>query len=25
MGILDPRLGERLIGYLEGMSRLTER
>jgi predicted RNA-binding protein YlxR (DUF448 family) len=24
MGILDPRLGERLIGYLEGMSRLTE-
>ena len=25
MGILDPRLGERLIGYIEGMSRLTER
>jgi len=25
MGILDPRLGERLIGYLEGMGRLTER
>jgi len=24
MGILEPRLGERLIGYLEGMSRLTE-
>jgi uncharacterized protein len=25
LGILDPRLGERLRGYLEGMSRLTER
>jgi uncharacterized protein len=25
LGILDPRLGERLKGYLEGMSRLTER
>jgi ribosomal protein L7Ae-like RNA K-turn-binding protein len=25
MGILEPRLGERLIGYIEGMSRLTER
>jgi predicted RNA-binding protein YlxR (DUF448 family)/ribosomal protein L30E len=25
LGILDPRLGERLLGYLEGMSRLTER
>jgi hypothetical protein len=25
IGILEPRLGERLIGYLEGMSRLTER
>jgi len=25
MGILEPRLGERLIGYLEGMGRLTER
>jgi uncharacterized protein len=25
MGILEPRLGERLRGYLEGMSRLTER
>jgi len=25
LGILDPRLGERLLGYLEGMSRLMER
>jgi predicted RNA-binding protein YlxR (DUF448 family) len=25
IGILDPRLGERLLGYLEGMRRLTER
>jgi predicted RNA-binding protein YlxR (DUF448 family) len=25
IGILDARLGERLLGYLEGMSRLTER
>ena len=25
LGILDPRLGERLMGYFEGMSRLTER
>jgi ribosomal protein L7Ae-like RNA K-turn-binding protein len=25
LGILDPRLGERLRGCLEGMSRLTER
>jgi ribosomal protein L7Ae-like RNA K-turn-binding protein len=25
LGILDPRLGERLRGYLEGLSRLTER
>ena len=25
LGILDPRLGKRLRGYLEGMSRLTER
>jgi uncharacterized protein len=25
IGILDTRLGERLLGYLEGMSRLTER
>jgi hypothetical protein len=25
LGILDPRLGERLLGYIEGMSRLTER
>ena len=25
LGILDARLGERLLGYLEGMSRLTER
>jgi predicted RNA-binding protein YlxR (DUF448 family) len=25
IGILDTRLGERLTGYLEGMSRLTER
>jgi len=25
MGILDPRLGARLIGYVEGLSRLTER
>jgi predicted RNA-binding protein YlxR (DUF448 family) len=25
LAILEPRLGERLIGYLEGMGRLTER
>jgi uncharacterized protein len=25
IGIMDPGLGERLIGYLDGMSRLTER
>jgi uncharacterized protein len=25
IGIVDPGLGERLIGYLDGMSRLTER
>jgi ribosomal protein L7Ae-like RNA K-turn-binding protein len=25
VGVLEPRLGERLIGYLEGMGRLTER
>jgi predicted RNA-binding protein YlxR (DUF448 family) len=25
LGILDARLGEHLLGYLEGMSRLTER
>jgi predicted RNA-binding protein YlxR (DUF448 family) len=25
IGVLDTRLGERLLGYLEGMSRLTER
>jgi predicted RNA-binding protein YlxR (DUF448 family) len=25
LGILEPRLGERLMGYLEGMSRLMER
>jgi hypothetical protein len=25
IAILEPRLGERLLGYLEGMGRLTER
>jgi predicted RNA-binding protein YlxR (DUF448 family) len=25
LGMMDPRLGERLIGYLEGMGRLMER